>query len=236
VTAHDRAGVRPRPGIATVPALLGCGAVAGPLFVCAFLIEGATRADYDPLRHPVSSLALGEHGWTQALNFVVAGLLSLAFAIGLRAVLRPGRASLWGPLLIGMWGISLVGAGVFVTDPLSGYPPGTPDLPAAFSTTGRLHDAFGLLSFVSLPAACMVLARRFAGRRERAWACYSVATGVVFAIVWMLAGAGFEQNQALVDVAGLLQRIAVTIGWAWLTSLAVYAIGAWRSRCEPPGH
>ena len=45
--------------------LLSCGAIAGPLFVLVFLVEGATRAGYDPLRHPVSSLALGDHGWTQ---------------------------------------------------------------------------------------------------------------------------------------------------------------------------
>ena len=49
-------------GDVTTTALLVCGAIAGPLFVVAFLIEGATRADYNPLRHPVSSLALGDDG------------------------------------------------------------------------------------------------------------------------------------------------------------------------------
>jgi len=43
--------------------LLACGAIAGPLVVVAFVVEGATRAHYDPLRHPVSSLALGDSGW-----------------------------------------------------------------------------------------------------------------------------------------------------------------------------
>ena len=42
--------------------LLACGAIAGLLFVLVFLLEGATRANYDPLRHPVSSLALGDYG------------------------------------------------------------------------------------------------------------------------------------------------------------------------------
>ncbi|MEU7914775.1 DUF998 domain-containing protein [Microbispora bryophytorum] len=61
-------------------ALLACGLVVGPLFTVAYLAEGATRAYYRPLRHPVSSLALGDRGWTQTANFFVAGLLSLAFA------------------------------------------------------------------------------------------------------------------------------------------------------------
>jgi ATP-dependent Clp protease ATP-binding subunit ClpA len=41
---------------------LACGAIAGPLFVLVFLVEGATRTRYDPLRRPVSSLALGDWG------------------------------------------------------------------------------------------------------------------------------------------------------------------------------
>jgi hypothetical protein len=38
--------------------LLACGMIGAPLFILVFLAEGATRAGYDPLRHPVSSLAL----------------------------------------------------------------------------------------------------------------------------------------------------------------------------------
>src|SRR4051794_21435385 len=92
--------VPPRLGPA-VRRLLTCGAVAGPLFVVVFLAEGATRAGYDPLRHPVSSLALGDGGWMQTVNFLVAGSLSLAFAVGLRRALKaapgPARGSVWGP-------------------------------------------------------------------------------------------------------------------------------------------
>src|SRR5919107_4145856 len=84
-------------------ALLACGAIAGPLFVIAFLFEGATRANYDSLRHPVSSLALGDYGWVQSASFVVAGLLTLAFFVGLRRALEQGKGSTWGPLLVGVW-------------------------------------------------------------------------------------------------------------------------------------
>lgn len=55
--------------------LLACGAIAGPLFATVFLILGAARAGYDPLRHTVSSLAIGDLGWVQQVNFVIAGLL-----------------------------------------------------------------------------------------------------------------------------------------------------------------
>jgi hypothetical protein len=89
----------------TTRVLLACGAVAGPLFTAAWILEGATRAHYNPLRHPVSSLELGDLGWTQQANFVVAGGLTLAFAVGLWRALRPLGGSTWGPLLVGAHGI-----------------------------------------------------------------------------------------------------------------------------------
>src|SRR5262249_30549829 len=78
--------------------LLRAGLVAGPLFVALFLVEPAFHDGYDPMRHPVSSLSLGPGGWVQMLNFLVAGLLCLAFAAGLRRALRPGPGAAAAPL------------------------------------------------------------------------------------------------------------------------------------------
>ena len=194
------------------------------MFVIAFLVEGATRADYDPFRHPVSSLALGPYGWMQTANFLAAGLLTLAFAFGLRHVLRPPGGSTWGPLLVGAWAVGLIGAGVFVTDPISGYPPGTPDRLLRNSWHGALHDLFSLLAFAALAAACFVLGRRFARRGERGWVFYSVATGFAFVGAFVLSSTGFAQVAGLVDLAGLLQRVAVIVGFGWLSLLAVRSL------------
>lgn len=200
-----------------------CGAVGGPLFVVAFLVEGAVRAGYDPMRHPVSSLALGPSGWTQVANFVVTGLLMLVFAVGLRRGLpASGRHSTWGPLLIGLYAIGLIGAGVFPTDPVSGYPPGSPAL-AQHTWQGRLHDfPFSLLVFVALTAACFVFARRFAGWGETGWAVYSGISGLVFIGAFVLAGVGFAQTEGFVEIGGLFQRISITTGFVWVSVLAVH--------------
>ena len=64
--------------------LLFCGIIGPLLFIVVFLIEGATRADYNPLRYPVSSLSIGDLGWIQATNFLMVGLLLFAFAIDAR--------------------------------------------------------------------------------------------------------------------------------------------------------
>jgi len=213
------------PGTTRTGALLACGAIAGPLFTLGWILEGATRPDYDPLRHPVSSLELGPLGWPQQANFIVAGTLTLAFAVGLRRALRPLGGSTWGPLLVGAHGIGLVGAGLFVTDPVSGYPPGTPDqLPSYGSAHAALHDLLSVGTFVGLPLACLVLAGRFAGWGQRRWAAYSAATGVAMAVGLVLTSMAFNQHEALVRFGGLFQRATVTIGWTWLTLLAVHLL------------
>jgi hypothetical protein len=214
-------------------ALLVCGTIAGPLFTAAWILEGATRAHYDPLRHPVSSLELGgDLGWTQRANFVVAGLLTLPFAVGLRRALRPLGGSTWGPLLVGAHAVGLLGAGIFVTDPVSGYPPGTPDrLQAYGSVHAAVHDLFSIGTFVGLPIASLVMARRFAGWGQRGWATYSAATGLAFVAGFVLASMAFNQVEPLVAFGGLFQRATVTLGWTWLTLLAVHLL---RDLPQPP--
>lgn len=213
--------------------LLTCGVIGPPLFVAVFLIEGATRPGYSPLRHPISSLALGASGWVQSANFLITGGLVLALAVGLRPALRRYGVGMWGagmggagmgaPLLIGLVGVGLIGAGVFPTDPISGYPAGTPMLPVG-TVRGVLHAVFSTPVFIALPAACFVLAYRFAKFGRKGWACYSVATAVVFLICFVLASIGFSQHPTFMPIGGLLQRVTVIVGLAWLTALALHLL------------
>ncbi|MET9019551.1 DUF998 domain-containing protein [Actinopolymorpha sp. NPDC004070] len=202
-------------------ALLTCGVVGPIVFVVAFLVEGATRPGYSALRHPVSSLALGEYGWTQRANFLLTGILLLAFAVGSRPALRRMYAAgVWAPILLGGVAVGLLGAGVFATDPVGDYPPGTP-VPAPQTTTGNLHDAFSALVFLGLPLACCVVGYRFARAGHRGRAAYSVATAVVFLALFFLSSAGFSQQTALAPVGGLFQRLTLVVGMGWLGWLAL---------------
>jgi hypothetical protein len=84
--------------------LLGCGLVAGPLFIAASLTQAFTRKGFDLARHPISLLSLGAPGWVQIANFVVCGTLYLLGAAGMRQALDqspavPGvRCSLASPV------------------------------------------------------------------------------------------------------------------------------------------
>jgi hypothetical protein len=203
--------------------LLWCGAAGAPLFVIAFLIEGATRPGYNPVRLPISLLSLGDLGWTQTANFILDGVLMLGFAVGLgRSLPSSGWASRSGPILIGLVGLGLLGAGIFSADPGGGYPPGI--RAAGSGSSGTLHDLSTLVLFASLVAACAVFSRQFANRRETAWATYSAVTGSIVAAGFILMFIGFSETNDISRVAGLIQRLAVIVGWTWIALLALRQI------------
>jgi hypothetical protein len=205
-------------------ALLCCSAIAGPLFVTVFVIEGAQRPDYKPLRHPVSSLALGPRGWVQVANFAVCGTLYLAGAAGLSRTRDPLLGTRLGPTLFGGVALGLLGSAAFRTDPVSGYPPGTADTPTEQTTNMTVHGIAALPIFIGIPAAALAYARRFHRSGNPTWALCSAAAGVSMLATMGLAGAGFNQAPRLVNSAGLLQRAAIVTGFGWLTALSGRAL------------
>jgi hypothetical protein len=205
--------------------LLSCGAAVGPVFVTTFLVDGSWRAGYLHHRHPVSSLALGPGGWRQMANFAVAGGLCLGFAAGLSQTdlsqIGDGQPqSALAPILIACAGLGLLGAGTFVTDPFNGYPPGTPNTPNALSRSGQLHDLSAALILVSMPAAQLLYAWRFARASNRGWAAYSAGSAMTMIASSAVARAGFHQVPQVVDRAGFFQRTAVIAGFGWGSALA----------------
>jgi Protein of unknown function (DUF998) len=212
---------RPKP---VARALLCCGAAAGPLFVTVFSVEGAKRKDYKPLRHPVSSLSLGPRGWVQVANFAAAGTLYLAGAAGLSRTLDPVLGNRLGPALFSVVGLGLVGSAAFTTDPVSGYPPGTPNAPAELTRRMTMHGVAALPVFLGIPTAAFAYAQRFHRSGSPSYARFSTATGVTMLATMGLAGAGFNQAPGLVNLAGLCQRAAIVSGFAWLTGLSARAL------------
>ncbi|WP_162005419.1 DUF998 domain-containing protein [Dictyobacter vulcani] len=197
--------------------LLACGALGSLCNIVVLLILGATRPGYNAWQIPDSSLELGPGGWIQITNYIVSGVLLLAFAIGLRRVLRTGCGSTWGPILLGIFGLTFIGIGIFVTDPVLGYPPGASSIT---TVPGTIHNLFGQLQFISLAAACFVLARREAADpASRGWAWYSVATGllvvasdVVFVLTFKLLDGG---------PVGLIARIGIIVSGCWIAQLSI---------------
>ncbi|MEV6032433.1 DUF998 domain-containing protein [Nonomuraea sp. NPDC052116] len=196
--------------------LLGCGVVAGPFYVIVALAQAFTRQGFDLARHPWSFLANGELGWIQTANFVLTALATLAAAVGLRRALAPGRGARWAPILVGVFGASMIGAAIFPADPAMGFPAGTPEGPGVITLSGTLHLAVGGVGFLCMAAACYVVASRQSREDRAGWALYSRVTGTLFlgSFVGIASGGGVAWTN-LLFVAGI---VAV---WSWLSLLSL---------------
>ena len=198
---------------------------AGPTYVLVGVLQALTREGFDARRHALSLLSNGDLGWIQTANFLVSGALVIAGALGVRRALAPGRASTWGPILLALYGVGLIGAGVFPADPGRGFPPGTPETGLAMSTAGVLHFVFGGIGFYALIAACFVFARRFFGLRQRGWAIYSVVSGVGFFVAFAAIASGATSPSVMLGFYA-----AVVWIWGWHSALSGRVLNTSSSR------
>ena len=129
-------------------------------------------------------------------------------------------ASAWRPRLLAVFGAGLIGAGIFVADPMNGFPAGTPaGRPETLSVHGILHIVVAAIAFLCLVAACFVQARRFAKQRRAGWMVYSLITGVVFLLAF--AGVASGSSSPIV-VLGFWAGVIVAFGWIAAISIDLY--------------
>ncbi|WP_433295506.1 DUF998 domain-containing protein [Actinoplanes sp. CA-030573] len=181
--------------------LLWCGVVGGPLFIAVFLVNDRIRAGYDPVRDFVSEAAIGAGGGLQIANFLVTGALAVAFGVAARRAVSP-----WTGALIAVFGLGLMVAGVFVSDPAPYV--------TARTAHGIIHDVASAFVFGSLTAAAFVAAR---WRPAARWRWYCRLVGVAVPVLFVLAG-------GVQAATGVFQRLAIAIGFTWLSVLALRAL------------
>lgn len=211
--------------------LLYAGVVGPLLFIVVFLVEGFTRPGYSQWRHYVSQLATGPGGWVQVVNFVVCGTLVLLYAIGLRLAIKGSRGSIGGPLLTALFGIDLIVAGVFSTDPALGYPVGAAQV---HTVHGMIHGLAGLGAFVLfLPTSAFVMAWHFAAQPgARRWSFYSAGIGalVLAVFITMTTTSALDAAGRWTDApTGILQRIGIIGGWTWIAMVAWHQLRVGRA-------
>lgn len=215
---------RPPAAATPGPGLLYCGVAAALLFHAVVLVQALFRPGYDLIRLPLSLLALGPWGWVQTLNFLMSGLLLVGLAVGARQAQGPGPRPLVGAVLLAFYGIGMVVAALFPSDPENGFPLGA-SRPEAMSRDAQMHGMGFLIAQVSLILACLVFAYGFARLGARRWTAYCLATALCVPAGIVLAF-GFEQAR------GLAFFVTGALGLCWAAALGLKLIGPSRA---PPG-
>ena len=151
--------------------------------------------------------------------------------------MRSGRAAIAAPILLGAFGLALITAGSFVTDPALGYPVGAP---IVHTTHGLIHGFSGLAAFTTLAAASIAMAWRFkADRTTWRWATYSLATGLLIFVCFVASNvfSVLDATQAMPSApTGLVQRISIIGGWTWIAAIALHFISRSGLDEAPPDH
>ena len=224
--ANRGTDVAARAGGLTVPLLL-CGAVAGPLFAAAAIIQAFTRTGFDILRNPISQLSDGSLGWINVANFVVYGTFTVAGSIGLARSLAGTPGGRWAPRLLAVGGAAILVGGCFRLDPGNGFPPGAPTgQPTTLSWQSYAHLAGGGIGFIALICACFVLGHHYARTaRPRAALAARISAAVFIAgDVWSMSGGAAGPLTLCIGVLTGMLFISTAI------TAQLMPTGPWRSR------
>jgi hypothetical protein len=195
--------------------LLIIGVVTAVVFVAVLLIEGALRPGYDPTYHTGSELSLGDRGWIQIANFLQMGLGMLAFTVGVNRTLDTPV----GAVLLAIFGIGLIVSGVFLPDPIRGYPPGAPTgTPKEVTWHYKVHGVIGgPVAFFAIFGACLTLAFRLDGF----WRLYTVLTAVAGLALTISTAVAYQRDAAR---TGLVQRALILVYWSWIVLLGIHLL------------
>lgn len=208
--------------------LLGWGIVAGPLYVVTGAAEMVLREGFDPLRHSLSLMGNGPFGWIHVAMMILSGLFTIAAAAGFYRSRHAGVGTGWAPYLLGLYGLGLVGAGIFTADPALGFPAGTAADANQVSWHGLLHFICGGIGFLGLIGACFSFARTYSSAGKRNWAVFSAVTGIVFFAAF--SGIASGQGNPLTISAF---TVAVVLAWAWLFAVSLNTYQLLGDACEP---
>ena len=198
------------------PALAG---VVGPIvFWSVLTILGRTQFGYNAFQSDISQLALGANGWVQTANFIVFGLLIVAFQRGLQRTIAPGKV--WGTIdfLAIACGLGLLSIAVLPTDPVGKW-----------TLRGAVHLGVAAALAVLLPLSCLAMAAQVRGDRAwRGYATFSVLIGVLTgALTAMLLLVWSGLWRASHPWLGLSERITFGLPCVWMEIIAIRLLRLW---------
>jgi hypothetical membrane protein len=168
---------------------------------------------YSPISQAESDLGVGPYGWVMNVNFVVRGILSLAFVYALYSAWpRPDRPRV-GLALIAAWGM-----GAFILSV------STADVSGPSTLHGTIHNVTALLAFLFVAIGAVLVSYAMPG--EPPWETVRpparvLAVLTLIAMLVLFIGTGLPRVEHA--LFGLLERIFIgfTLLWMLVVSIAL---------------
>ncbi|HWZ02168.1 MAG TPA: DUF998 domain-containing protein [Mucilaginibacter sp.] len=177
--------------------LLCCG-FAGILFMLIYTVFGFFTPGFNAVRDTISSLELVKNGWLQQANFILYGLLTILFTIGISKELIKSTNAKFIVLFQLLIGIGLIGDGIFIYEPL--------------------HTTCDIIVFNSVLIVLFLFSWQFYKTNSwKGWIVYSLVAA--FMMMTLLAAFGFANAHH--GWSGLFERLAVLPRTLWSIVLII---------------
>src|SRR5918996_3969379 len=187
-------------------------ALLGIVGIVDFLLNLAVlhfvRPDVNPVLDPISNFAVGPYGFLFTAADIGLGLAALALTLGLYLSVAPPGRSYVGLFLLGLYGVSVLLAGIFPID-----------VGGETTMVGTIHNIFGNISFFGFPIGVILLSLGM-GKDER-WRSFrrpalAVSLVVVLMVILTIVGSNIGIGY------GVTQRIFNVTALAWMLLVALH--------------
>jgi len=191
-----------------------CGIIGPILFTLLVIVESILRPGYSQIFNDVSDLGVGPFAIVQNINFIVFGLLSISFAIGLGNFLPKlsGKAVKW--LLI-VFGLMIILAGITLIFSAPNIVYAKDDIP---------HGLVSAIAFLLIIIAQFLTWQALRGSDKAIWGkypTYSLLSGLLS--IGTLIFLSYTQFSPFHGASERL-FIAVWLIWIEVTALKLYSI------------
>jgi MFS family permease len=212
----------PRARVALTLAVLLVG-----VYIVLDIVAQLLPPHYNALSQAESDLAVGPYWYVMTANFVVRGVLAIAFLVGLTSATRIGSRSRTGIALLAVWGMGAFLLAIFPTDV------GTTET----TVHGQLHLLIALIAFLAAAVGVVLLSRHFPEEdRLRAFAGPAYVVGVLtllFFVIFLVATpVPYVANHAY----GLLERIFIGFVLLWMLVVSLCLLQSDARRNTPSSH
>ncbi len=191
-----------------------CGIIAPIIFTILVIVESLLRPGYSQIFNDISDLGLGPYSIIQNTSFIIFGLLSIGFAMGLGANLpnRAGKVTKW---LIIIFGLCIILAGITLFTVRSDV------IYAKDVIAHGLVSAIAFLVIIIAQFMTWLALRRSDMHIWKRYRTYSLISGIISILALV-----FLSYTQFSSFHGASERlfIAVWMIWIFITGLKLYSI------------